>query len=269
MKIASAVMCFDRPQYLDPVIKSFESADESDQIDWFFFQDGAVNQVSGKVYGSYNDLIMVKHLIEDTSLPVKQYIRREHNISPAQQRYHIYHLLEDYDLLYVFDDDMVIGKHYLTLLRRMANQFPDHVGLLYTNEVNKLNNNNLKKVKQIKEARLWGHYMWKNNWLKFREDHENYYQAIKDNDWFSLKRGSRLKLSKEFPALGDDVVINKLCRRHGIYKLAPVISRAKYIGKFGTVAYKLDNYWKKKNMDKQREQITFNYDAEEWEFKKV
>jgi len=264
MRIAGTMMCFDRPHYLESVLKSFEEADEAHEIDWFMFQDGAVNEFSEVRYAEDGDLEDVASLIRNTSLPVKEFFRQEYNVSPAQQRYLMYQVLQDYDLVYVFDDDMVIGQHYFSLLRKMALQYPNYVGLLFATGRIPVNKESLRKLRTVRIARLWGHYMTRKNWLKFEDDHRIYYNHMKTRDYFIyMKRGGRRKdpLPERIPTGMDDCIVNHLCRRNGVEKLVPHISRAKYIGKYGNISYKLDKYWIKKGMANQREKITFPSDA--------
>lgn len=265
MRIGIAVMCFDRPHYLDKVINSFEEAKIKNYYDFYFFQDGGVNLYSGNVYASPNYLNLVSERIERCNLNYT-HIKSEENLSPAKQRYLIYKkLFEIHDLIFVFDDDMVVGKDYFILLERLAKQFPEYYGLLYCNNNIRVKGN-LRKVKIESSARLWGHYMWKHNWLKIEPRHSYYFDMIEKRDWWVMRKVRDFKLTKEFPAIGDDKVINKLLRQKGINKLVPFISRAKYIGKYGSVAYKLEEFWKKKGMDNQREQITFSEDKDIKEF---
>ena len=263
MKIACAVMCFDRPHYLKPVIESFEQADEAMNLDWFFFQDGIISEVSGHVYAEKENIDEVAELIRNTKLPVKHFNRLMYNVGPGQQRYRIYQLLDEYNLLFVFDDDMIVGRDYLKLLRIMAQQFPAYTGLMYTNEGGKPTTQNLGRVQEKAIARLWGHYMWKNNWLKFRKDHKIYYDFIKQYDFHQIRRLVRkkeLSRPRNVASLSDDVVINRLCRHHGIKKLVPKISRGLYIGKEGIITYKTDNLWKKRGMERQNKTITYDSD---------
>ncbi len=165
--------------------------------------------------------------------------------------------------MYVFDDDMIVGRDYFRLLRIMAKQFPTYTGLLYTNDRHNNKEANLKRVREKAIARLWGHYMWRNNWLKFKDDHKIYYDYIRQFDFFEIRRLQRsgeVKRPKNIGSLSDDVIVNVLCRAHGIQKLVPKVSRARYIGKVGVVTYKTDNLWNKRGMEHQRSKITYNSD---------
>ena len=268
-KIAVTVMCFDRPHYLRQVIDSFEQADGAMELDWYFFQDGAINEISGRLYANVEGRDEVADIIRECNLPVKGFYRQMFNVGPGQQRFNMYRLLNTYELMYVFDDDMVVGQHYFRLLKILAEQFPDKTGLLYTNDTRKVTKSARHAVREQEIARLWGHYMWRHNWEKFRDDHKIYADFIKDYDFMEIRqkrsRGD-LVLPTGVPTFSDDIIVNKLCRKHGIKKITPRISRAKYIGREGVITYKTDNLWKKRGMQHQREQITFEEDTEIEEF---
>ena len=271
MKIASVVMCFDRPQYIKPVIESFEQAKESQKLDWYFFQDGAVSEVSGRRYAEDGNLEDVKKIIDSSSLPIKALIKRDYNVGPGQQRQLIYKLLEEYDLMFVFDDDMIIGEDYLRLLKIMAKQFPEYVGLLYTNTRASPTPKSLSTVHRMDIARLWGHYMWRDNWLKFKDDHKFYSDYIKPYDFHMIRgllKKEEIERHVRVPSFSDDTIINLLCRKNRIQKLVPRVTRARYIGKEGIIAYKTERYWKRKGMHRQPSVITHTSDKYLKQFKR-
>lgn len=262
MKIASTIMCFKRPDYLEQVMKSLEDADESSELDWFVFQDGAENEISGEVYATQTELDAVADIINTSTLPIKEFIRQDSNISPSQQRYLILSLLNEYDLVYVFEDDLIVGKHYLRLLRIMAEQFPNYTGIMnrHTNI-----GNDKTAVDVCGYARLWGHYMTSDTYSKIKELYTEYYEFVKNFD-FHQRRNIEIVVNPKVPWLLDDVVINKLCRKFGVRKLWPLITRGKYIGRHGMVAYKTRKYWERQGMHKQPETITYKSDASLQEF---
>jgi len=257
MKIASAIMCFKRPDYLKETIKSLEDADESNELDWFVFQDGAENKISGEVYATQSELDAVASIINTSTLPIKEFIQQDSNISPSQQRYLILSLLNEYDLIYVFEDDLVVGQHYLRLLRIMAEQFPNYTGIMnrHTNV-----GNDKTAVEVCGFARLWGHYMNSDTYGKIKELYAEYYEFVKGFD-FHQRRKSKLVRNPRVPWVLDDIVINKLCRKFGVGKLWPMVTRGRYIGRHGMVAFKTRKYWERKGMHKQPQIITYESDA--------
>lgn len=257
MKIASALMCFKRPDYLAETIESLENAEEANEVDWYVFQDGAENKLSGEIYATQEELDSVAEIINNSTLPIKEFTQQKNNISPSQQRYLILSLLNEYDLLYVFEDDLIVSKYYLRLLRIMAEQFPDYIGIMnrHTNIGSKLS-----AVETCGFARLWGHYMTSNTFKKIKELYTEYYEFAQGFD-FHQRKNTEIIVNPRVPWVLDDIVINRLCRKFGVAKLWPKITRGRYIGKYGMVAYKLDAYWKRKGMDKQPKSITYESDA--------
>lgn len=257
MKIASAIMCFKRPDYLKETIKSLENADESGELDWFVFQDGAENKISGEVYATQSELDSVADIINTSTLPIKEFIQQGSNISPSQQRYLILSLLNEYDLIYVFEDDLVVGQHYLRLLRIMAEQFPDYTGIMnrHTNI-----GNDKTAVEVCGYARLWGHYMNSSTYSKIKELYTEYYEFVKGFD-FHQRKNLELVKNPKVPWILDDIVINKLCRKFGVKKLWPMVTRGRYIGRHGMVAYKSRKYWERQGMHEQPQIITYKSDA--------
>lgn len=262
MKIASAIMCFKRPDYLKEAIKSLESADEASEVDWYVFQDGAENKLSGEIYASQEELDSVAEIINNSTLPIKEFVQQKNNISPSQQRYLILSLLDEYDLLYVFEDDLVVSKYYLRLLRIMAGQFPNHIGIMnrHTNIGTKLS-----AVETCGYARLWGHYMTSNTYKKIKELYTEYYEFSQGFD-FHQRRNIEIVVNPKVPWILDDIVINRLCRKFGVAKLWPKITRGRYIGEHGMVAYKSRKYWERQGMHRQPKSITYESDATLQEF---
>jgi hypothetical protein len=256
-KIASALMCFNRPDYTRHTIKSLVANTEVNDVDWFIFQDGIVNEISSAIYSEEEPHKRVEKVIRNSGLPITNYVKQEFNISPYQQRYQILRLLKEYDLIYVFDDDMIVSPHYLRLLRIMAEQFPNYIGIMNRHR------NRGKKLRFLQvcgHARLWGHYMNKQTYNLIEEKFTRYYNHVKKFDFHKRRTYPDMRTA-EVPYVLDDVAINKLCQMYGIKKLWPFVTRGRYIGKKGTVAYKTAGYWKKKGMDRQPEEITYPGDA--------
>lgn len=266
MKIASVVLCFNRPDYLSQTLASLEKNTEANEVDWFILQDGIVNKHSGVSYSEEEPHRQVTKLAKKSSLPNKTVIVRDNNISPAQQRYKALELLKEYDLLYCFDDDMIVSKYYLRLLRVMANQFPNHIGILYAN---KPKEKNLRILNTENTARLWGHYMNRDTYSKIYSDYTTYYEHISKYDYHTIIRGihrKEINIPKISPHIMDDKVINILCRRVGVHKLVPKVSRGVYIGKEGLITYKTPHLWKKRGMERQNKTIEYELDATLSEF---
>lgn len=254
-KIASVILTFNRPNYFKRTLNSLEKNIEIEDIDWFILQDGKQNKISKEVYSEVKPHEKVLELAHNSILPNKHIITQEFNISPAQQRYKALELLNDYELLFCFDDDMVVSRYYIKLLKQMANQFPNYIGLLYSN---KKRSSKMDILRVVNNPRLWGHYITQESYFKIKDKYKKYYEFMKTFDYHQ-RRSSGVDMSNT-SFIMDDIVITRLCRQKGIKKLEPDVSRGLYIGKFGMVAYKTENYWNKKKMNKQSKDIEFESD---------
>lgn len=266
MKIACAVLCFNRPDYLKQTLDSLMSAKESNSFDWWIFQDGIINDVSGHVYTEKEEHDEVTKLAKEVNFPNKRFVKQLYNLAPARLRYIIYHRIfecSDYDAVFVFEDDMIVGKDYLVLLRKMMNQFPNHIGILYTEKSVKNPQKKLSFLKEIVSARLWGHYMTRATWDKIKKDYKKYYESMCKIDYHQRRNPDhavRENMPDEAPWVMDDVIVNRLCEKYGVLKLRPLVSRAKYIGKFGMVAFKNPGYFEE-NVGTQSDVLQYPEDS--------
>lgn len=265
-KKAVVLLAFNRPEYLSRVLPSLEDNTEINRYDWYLFQDGITNELSGISYSEEEAHSKVTEQLYRAKLPNKTVITRPYNIAPSQQRYHALKLLEEYDLLFCFDDDMIVSKYYLKLLRIMAEQFPNYIGILYSNKPNK---QRINVVSVERTARLWGHYINKETYGKIKDDYQEYYEAISKVDFhqiITLKARQEGLVPNNLPHVMDDKAINRICLDKGIKKLVPEVSRGYYIGKKGLIAYKTSDLWRKRRMDFQKEQINYEVDRTRKEF---
>ena len=78
-------MCFKRPDYLEETITSLENAEEANEVNWYVFQDGAENKLTGEIYATQEELDSVSKIINNSTLPIKEFIQQENNISPVNR----------------------------------------------------------------------------------------------------------------------------------------------------------------------------------------
>lgn len=243
-KIAASVMAFNRPEYLKPVMRSFEAAAEAQDIDWYVFLDNRINKFSNIEYAKLGDINAVYQLIMDSTLPIKEIIRNTHNEGIALQKHKAHQLFNDYDLVFFFEDDLVIGKYYLRLLRVLAKSYPGCVGMMNRH----YNSGPVDGVSVYNIARLWGYYMTSEVWSKIEIDWNIYYDRIKNYDY-------RIRKKKQ------DLYLGKMLLKNSVRKLWPCVTRGTYVGKFGSSAYKTEEFWKRRKMHRQPAKIEHPEDA--------
>jgi hypothetical protein len=263
LKIAGAILCFNRPEYLEKVIKSLETANYSDKMPWYIFQDGAVNRRSGRIYATTAQLESVAKVIKDSSLPIREFYQNKYNYSIPTLKKEAHHLFEDYDLIFFFEDDLVVGKNYLTLLKKLYKQFPNSIGMM-NKHPSKLKGHSI--VRRCPTSRLWGYYMSKDVYNKIRDDFNFFHNRIMNVDYNNRHRVHNLREIMKTPHLSQDVTITNACKNNNILKLWPDVSRGLYIGRSGAIAHRDDEIWFRKGFDKQHNKITFPEDSKIKEF---
>ncbi len=256
-KIAGVYLAFDRADYTKETIGALEKCVDADDIDWFIFQDGIENPLSGKVYATEDDLNSVKKIIDTSSLNIVEFERSDWNGSIPQQKWKAHQVFKKgYDTIFFFEDDLLVSKYYLRLLKIMAHQFPDDLGFLYSNTNS---GSDLRQLAYCGDARLWGYYMNSHLYESIEDDYNNYYSEIQKLDYNSRELFKGVKIN--FPTRMHDVTITRLCKKYGAKKFMPYVTRATYIGKKGKLAYRTDAFWERKKMDRQPKKIQYPKDA--------
>lgn len=239
--IAGAVLTFDRPEYTYKFINSLENCVNTEDVDWIFFQDGAVNKFSGDRVANDNKIKINKNILETADLENKEIRENEYNISIALQRDVMFNLYDEgYDLILHFENDIILGKYSIRLLKLMMQQFDDSIMSVYRGKsFNKISNpkENLDVVIQPNNCGetffLYTIGIWKSSFRKFEDDWRRYIELIGDIDY----RNRPSKLSDEnFGGIdaASDAVIRYLATQYNIKKLNLAVSRASYIGMEGT-----------------------------------
>ncbi|PNX46239.1 MAG: hypothetical protein BV457_08050 [Thermoplasmata archaeon M9B1D] len=258
-KTAGAIICFNRPDYTKQVLDSLEKCEESKDIDWYIFQDGITNPITGNSYAVEKEVKAVENIVLNSNLPIKKFTQSETNISIPQQKYLAHQLFNEYDLTIFFEDDLVVSPYYIRLLLIMANQYPDKLGSLYRQ---RNRGNNLYRLEYYSGARLWGYYMSRDVYSKIEKEYTEYYNQIKKIDYNVRWQTPNIRKIFTYPTIMHDVTLTRVCRKVGARKLYPYISRATYIGKNGAIAYRSEKFWHKKGMHLQPSNIFYKEDKE-------
>lgn len=258
-KIAGTLLCFDRYDYTKLVVESLENCVEADDIDWYVFQDGVKSPLSEIEYTTQEKLDKVKTIFENSSLNIIEFKQSDWNMSIPFQKHQAHKVFEmGYETAFFFEDDMVVSKYYLRLLKIMAKQFPNDIGFLF----NTTNSNNLHRLTSCGAARLWGYYMNQVLYEKIKPTYEHYIKQVTQIDYNSHWLFTEKKKSLDLPfGRPHDITLTRLSKSKGARKFVPVTTRATYIGRKGNLAYRTDRTWFKKGMNRQPKRIEYPEDA--------
>jgi len=249
-RIGAALFTFAKPNVTKQVITSIlANRKVGYEIDWHIFQDGAVNDISELCYASDEEVAQTLKTVKNSGLPYKSLTINEHNEGIARQKHKAHQLFEDYDLIYFFEDDLLLGNYYLRLLKVLAQSFPRQVGTLHKH----FNNGPYDTVYSFTgEARLWGYYMPRQVYVKIERGWNKYYERVKNLDYigrkmFGVKRAPR-----------HDINLSRIIQASGSIKLWPCITRARNIGQYGHIAFqKGGTLWKRNRLHLQPTKISY------------
>jgi hypothetical protein len=247
-RVAGAVMTFCRPDYLDKALTSLERCVGADKIDWFFFQDGLKGHPEYKV--TY-DNVTQEHLdacinrVKSTTLPIKNHEINKLNQGVNHQINKVFKLFNNYNKLFIFEDDLVVSKYYLKLLNAISREQPNIMSTFYSIGEKAKNNRDFRVMIKAQKPRSWGFCLTREAWDKIEPRWNKKYKERFDNGGYRTPY--------------YDTVITQFARTYAGGKFMPKISRAFYVGQDGILSYNKGN-WKKRGLHKQLKEIEYDTD---------
>lgn len=228
-KVAAAFFTFGKPDCTKQVLNSIlQNRKYHYGIDLYCFHDGAVSEFNGVRYVSDEINQQVLDIVKNCGLNFKEIIVNKDNKGIGRQKHRSHQLFENYDLVYFFEDDLLLGNYYLRLLKVLAESFPRRAGTLH-NHFNSSGYNLVYPL--IGEARLWGYYMPRQVYLEIKDGWERYHDKIKHMDYIGKKSQGVKRAPRQ------DINLTDLLVRTGRHKVQPCITRARNIGQYGHIAF--------------------------------
>ncbi len=244
-KVGAVIFTFCRTDYLGQCLSSLENCKLSDEIDWHVYQDGLEGFPEHKpAYYKYSekDLDAVEKMIGGTKLPIVTFSRNRKNMGINYQVNQAFRLFDDYDLLFFFEDDLVVSPYYLRLLWRCAEEHPNVVTSFHSIGIpNPPTMVRLRTMEKAQKPRLWGFSMTRKGWGNIQPFWEPHHKKKPRNPYY-------------------DVVVTQLARSHTKGKYQPLITRAHNIGIEGILSTNPVS-WKHRDLHKQKKEIVFKEDA--------
>lgn len=253
-RIAGAMLTFCRPDYLNKAVGSLEKCIGADKIDWFFFQDALDGYPEYKTpYHSVKQEQIDSCIdrIKATTLPVKLHEINKINHGVNRQINKAFQLFNDYDRLFIFEDDLVVSKYYIRLLKVMSRENPMLMSTFHSIGDRAKNDREFRVMIRASKPRSWGFCLTRSAW-DLMEPHWN--KKYKERfDWDGYRTPYY------------DTVITQLARKYVGGKYMPKISRAFYVGQDGILSYNKGN-WKKRGLHRQQKKIEYDIDKDIREF---
>jgi hypothetical protein len=248
MRVACAIMSFNRPAYLEPVLasiaKSFAAA--SGKIDVHLFQDGPRNPRSGIVRAESHEIDASVRVFQRI-FPVGAVRASPENLGVAlnfdRAERHLF-IEEDYDVVLFFEDDMAVDERYAPFLLGLCDAYGrDHrVGSIacygeshLATEVAQIARRN--ELTTLSQA--WGFALTRRAYWQRKPWVDRYVNVIRNVDYFQKetirKAIQDLQATMGFPPHVISQDMFKLMASHaaGLVNLNTVPVLARYIGETG------------------------------------
>lgn len=273
-RIAGAVITFARLDYLEQCLDSLHAAHGSEHIDWYLYADHPYNERLGRYMDEH---IPHRDIQDDTvalaeahPLEFEAIHRQPENVDIIGQKHATHQLFDDDDYEYVitFENDLVVGPHYLQNCHSATRQFPmDCVRMFSLAQ----DGDPRTVVRETAGPRLWGYELSRPAWRAIEADWHEYYDLMSATAY--RKRQSNpnraaIQAVTGHPEISHDVALSNIMFNRLEGKLRPRRTRARYIGKRGNYAFGED-HWQRKGFDGQPEQVEYEVDpVSEWKLSK-
>jgi hypothetical protein len=242
------VMAFNRPDYLRETLASIAAQPcvAAGRREVHLFQDGAVNFHSGNRYATDEEIAASTAVFREL-IPSGTVHAAGANIGIALNfdRAERYVFLERrFSSACFFEDDMVLGPHYLATLQRFLDfaMSPASEGLVghvaaYGHHKASLEEQRRRRRDVMMIGHAWGFGITRAHWLEMRELIDPYIKLVSDCDYRNRPKSRICGLHKAFglarQALSQDAIKLIATTKLGRARIMPFICQARYVGQHG------------------------------------
>jgi len=268
-KLCIAIRSLKRPDYLKQCLESLENNSDLN-VDFFFFQDGAVNPFSGTRYATDEEIKASLKIFQDSKLPNKTIFISRHNLGPiTRNRLQLEYVFPLYKYGVFLDNDLIFNKYYIKTLKVLFEQFKDSkAGSIQTSF--RFGENNFQSLEDAVKlqnkvtygfSHRWEIGFWRETWDKIKPFIMPYFKMTTECDFnkFLYDGSVYEKVRRELrgiygvsPGSGsastEDYALEKAIERAGYKGIHTLTLRHKTIGEKGMFSFRSDRF------------KTFNYD---------
>jgi tetratricopeptide (TPR) repeat protein len=239
------VMSFNRPEYLEKVLKSLSKQADCNigQRKIFLFQDGAVNPYSNKRYASEEEIRACVDAFQQL-FPDGTVVESPINLGIAlnferAEKFGFEDLTANAGIF--LEDDLVLNDHYIAILDNLIARFSGNqkIGYLaaYGDHSATIEEQVRNKDKLILLEHNWGFALYRRHWLRMRKHVREYLRIVENSDYNDrdVEKIRALFASWGYgcPATSQDAAKTISCCIDGVIKLNTYICNGVYIGERG------------------------------------
>jgi hypothetical protein len=189
-----AILSFNRPDYLEPVLESLAAQTALGDRSVFLFQDNAVSSHSGIRYAEDRDIAACVKIFRRV-FPAGTVVLAEHNLGIARNFLRAEEtVFKDHRCAacYFFEDDMVLSPHYLTMMDQIHSFASSNDKVGYFGAYGMLRMPLDEQKRQHRSMRRltfhWGFGLTRRHWSDLREWLEPYYRYTEGMDYKDPRR---------------------------------------------------------------------------------
>jgi len=256
-KLCIAVRSLKRPEYLKQCLESLENNSDLN-VDFFFFQDGAVNPFSGIRYATDEEIKASLKVFEDSKLPNKTIFVSQYNLGPViRNRLQLEYVFPLYEYGVLIDNDLIFNKYYIKTLKVLFEQFKDSdAGSIQTSFRHRGNNiQSLEDAIKLQNKVVYGFShrweigLWRESWNKIKPFITPYFEITAKCDFKKLIYGNnyypdienqlrQIYESRHRRVLTEDCALENAIEKAGYKGLHTLTLRHKTIGEKGMFSFR-------------------------------
>lgn len=243
-KIGIGLISFDRHHYFKRLVASLEGQTNLSDVDFHLFQEGSVNKFSRRVAALQGKLDRSISVFDNSKLPNKTKHIQQHHVGTAINQFEaVEYLAKNYEYFMVIEDDVVLSRHYIQLMRVLFGQYLPHddvfsvsLGFVRHCKPYEIGNNLDKMI--YKNTHWWAEGWYSKNWEKVRKYFLYYYQFVQNCDY---KQRPAAKITRMFnshgfyiPQTSQDAGKDFALYKSGMRRIVTTVNRGLSIGERGT-----------------------------------
>lgn len=244
-KLGVALIGFDRYRYFKQLVTSLEAQTMLANTDFHLFQEGSRNKFSGRLAAAQIILDKTVNVFTKSNLPNKTVHQQAHHVGTAINQFEaVEYMAKHYEYFLVIEDDVILSKHYLQLMRIALEQYIPYHADIFSVSLGFIRNcppyqirHNLDKI-MYKNTHWWAEGWYSPNWEKVRKYFLYYYQFVQNCDY---KERPAVEITRMFnshgfniPQTSQDAGKDFALFKTGMRRVVTVVNRGFSIGERGT-----------------------------------
>ena len=242
MKLAVAIMSLNRPHYFDKVLQSINQQTDKD-VDFYLFQDGAINQYSWRKCANQSDINKNLELY-NFYIPDGKVYNQSSNVGIAENfnfAENVLFSVKNYDAVLFLEDDLVLSPWYISIIKKMLEAYNEtEVGMVCAYGDHNISlEAPFKYPNMVKPIdHLWGYATTKDSWEQRKPYYDEWFnQFIKGKDYVTRDHRKIFewynKIGFKTLASSQDAARTIAMLRACQIGVATVTNNGEYIGQIG------------------------------------